>query len=1068
MPDLIFAGAASKKALNFAEVTITFAEVKGYLPLDFEEVAVTRRLHRSGESEYWINGQPVRLKDIQSLFLDSGVGKNNMSFFEQGKIDQLIQYSPEERRYIFEEAAGIVRFLQRKRETFRKLEEVDLNLSRAADISKEVERQVLVLEEQAEAASVYKGKKEQLEFLEKELLEYRYKAYLKKQEDLIGKESLAKENLRGLAEKRQNGILQEKQKAYEALERNYRSAREQLISKQSEKELKLQTKKHSEERARDLATREEKLSLETSSLKKQLATWTLEMGVLEQSKGQLDRDLKKASEAYLSAEEKFQILDKELQLLRKKQTEAYRSKMSAFQTQSALQNEVKQLIYRMETNLSKKDLLEERSRNLNLLLQEKQEALEQARSAYELIETAFREGKEALQEMEGALKKGGADVQEAKRKLDEMLKKVNERSAKLNALLSLRQEFAGFSSGGKKLLQAAQDPKSPIFSLLKGLYEVVHLKKEYEKVFKRYAETLVVPKAKDLDKILAFAKEHRLFDISLICLESIPDPENHLLEGVVLKEGYFIDSKGVIFIPGENDSSVFRREGEIKALKIEIEELLKENQALETELELFQKIERDLITKKKEKEEEVRSKERGVLDAKYGVQKHQAELERTTKERSQVDEEVAGLVAYVQNVILEREKVSSAYEKASSGLDQLESALLSLEKEIQDKNLSSVSQKEDLKQKESLKSRCEGDYRKASHQYHVLDAKIEETKRLCIRLEGELTSVQKTKKEIFSLSEDHQTGLAALEEELKVACLKVNALEKMLDSSKLEWNALQKQDKELESALKEIENKLHQLSISFAHVETGQNALALEMKERFQVEITGEISTSLSQDKVEKEIPILKKYLEQNPNVNLGAIDECVKQKERATFLSEQITDLTAAKEELLKLIAGLDQECRSLFKTTFEQIRANFKKNFQILFKGGEADLELVESEDLLEAGIEITAKPPGKQMRALSLLSGGEKCLTAMALLFAIFEVKSSPFCVLDEIDAPLDDSNVERFLNVVKQFIDRCQFIIVTHNKRTMALADRLYGVSMEEKGISKILFMEFSGNRHIIGV
>ncbi|MEI8124668.1 MAG: chromosome segregation protein SMC, partial [Parachlamydiaceae bacterium] len=204
----------------------------------------------------------------------------------------------------------------------------------------------------------------------------------------------------------------------------------------------------------------------------------------------------------------------------------------------------------------------------------------------------------------------------------------------------------------------------------------------------------------------------------------------------------------------------------------------------------------------------------------------------------------------------------------------------------------------------------------------------------------------------------------------------------------------------------------------------------------------------------------LRQQIESAGDINMTSIEDCDKHKTRYHFLNQQIDDLNLSRKELVDVITELDGESRKIFESTFEQVRANFKKNFEILFRGGEADLQFTESSDVLEAGIEISAKPPGKQMRSINLLSGGEKCLTAMALLFAIFEVKPAPFCILDEIDAPLDDSNVERFVNIVKQFVDRCQFIIITHNKRTMAIADVICGVSMEERGVSKLLSIDFS--------
>lgn len=1064
MPDVIFAGASSKKALNFAEVTITFDEVQGALPLDYEEVAVTRRLHRSGESEYFINKQLVRLKDVQSLFLDSGIGKNNISFFEQGKIDQLIQYSPEERRYIFEEAAGIVRFLQRKRETFRKLEEVGLNLSRVGDIKNEIEKQIGVLESQAKEASIYREKKDNLELFEKEILQLRYKNYAKKKSDLVSKEEEAKEKFHTLSDKKEliNDALMEKKGAYEKLEKETLIAREDLFSKQNEKDLKEQSQKHSEDRIKDLAAKEEKVAGEAEGLQGKIAAWGSEIITLGAEKEKLTGDLGRSKEACVLADNEFQALEKQMHTLRKKQTEAYREKVAAFQTQASLQNEVKQLAYRMETNLSKKEQLEERSQSLLQVIQDKEQEVSLKQEAEKRLESALNEAKENCHQSEERLKKGSSELKAVQVSLDVLMKSFHEKSAKLKALLHLRQEFAGFSKGGKRLLQEVQDQASPIFGLLQGLYECIALEKGQELALKSYAQTLVVKTKQDLDRILVFAKEHKLSDFSVICLESVENLESHLLGDVILDpDGWFIDAKGVLFVPGASDSSVFLRETEISELEEALMRLLEQKEETETEWNGLQKVEQDLKSARMEAEQNLRKVELAKMDARYAVQRALADLERTLKEKTQVDEEVRGLLGYVERVILEKEKAHSAFESANLGLDKIQGELAIVEEELSSKNGLSALKKQALQKAESERQAIDAEYRKTAHQFHLLEAKLEETKRLSLRLQEELESSKVSKQQWQGQSEYTTKDLFIISETLSQVRKRAESLELLQKESKAEIAGFEKQIKELETAVKEVENKLHQVGIQLAHVETGQNALTQEMEERFHVSIEGELTTDLSQEKLEKEIQSLKAYLDQNQNVNLAAIDECSKQKERAHFLNEQVSDLSAAKEELLKMIAGLDQECRTLFKSTFEEIRRNFQKNFQILFKGGEADLELMGSEDILESGIEITAKPPGKQMRSLSLLSGGEKCLTAMALLFAIFEVKSSPFCVLDEIDAPLDDSNVERFLNVVKQFIDRCQFIIVTHNKRTMALADRLYGVSMEEKGISKILFMEFSG-------
>ena len=270
--------------------------------------------------------------------------------------------------------------------------------------------------------------------------------------------------------------------------------------------------------------------------------------------------------------------------------------------------------------------------------------------------------------------------------------------------------------------------------------------------------------------------------------------------------------------------------------------------------------------------------------------------------------------------------------------------------------------------------------------------------------------------------------------------------------------------KELDSKHKAKEKELYQYGMQCEQQDASLAAVTAEMQERFEMDIAQAKELGFFADRaleaIEKDIRHLRHEIQQAGDVNMTSIDECEVHKERYKVLKEQIDDLSGSREELLAIINELDGESRKIFTETFGKIRENFQKNFQILFNGGEADLELLDTKDVLEAGIEISAKPPGKQMRSIQLLSGGEKCLTAMALLFAIFEVKPSPFCILDEIDAPLDDANVERFVKMLKQFLDRCQFVVITHNKRTMAIADRLFGVSMEEKGVSKLLSIQFS--------
>ena len=361
--------------------------------------------------------------------------------------------------------------------------------------------------------------------------------------------------------------------------------------------------------------------------------------------------------------------------------------------------------------------------------------------------------------------------------------------------------------------------------------------------------------------------------------------------------------------------------------------------------------------------------------------------------------------------------------------------------------------------------KAQDENRKYAHALNVLDVKdlesIQQAKRMQEEIETGLSLQSRIKCESIEIDEI----LGKVEKALSGAVEACSGLEKELSDSKAVIARLDTKLSEKSNALKKHEQDRNQLGIQSAQFEAQGQTIEHELQERYNLNIQAarEICETKDRtiDQTDRQIRSLRQQIENAGNINMTSIEECEKHKVRYDFLNQQMDDLNGSKQELVQIITELDGESRKIFKETFEQISANFKKNFQLLFNGGEAELQFTETSDILEAGIEIIAKPPGKQMRSISLLSGGEKCLTAMALLFAVFEVKPSPFCILDEIDAPLDDTNVERFVHIVKQFAQHCQFIIITHNKRTMAVADVLFGVSMEERGVSKLLTMDLSG-------
>lgn len=1103
MPDVIFGGTQKRKSSPFAEVSILFSEIDGTLPIDYTEVEITRRVYREGESEYFLNRQPVRLKDIHHLLLDTGLGKSNFSIFEQGKIDQMIQFSPLERRAIFEEAAGITRFLQSKRETLQKMEEVTLNLNRVEDILKEVESQVLILQKQADIARVFKEDQSRLLKLEKSFIYTRYHTFSTKVENLIEKEKALSKEVTGYGEKYFSLEQEEKKikKYAEEKEGAYRRSREVLLSRQNERELKIQAKTHTAERIRELKEKQDKSEKELLNLKKEIEGWAKEIATLRSDKEHCFKKNEEAKERLIKKEKEFEHVEKSLQAMRGRQTTAHQERIRAFQKESSLEGEWKQAKIRFETNQEKKEQLLVRSQNLSLLALDKEQELGDKISNHTSCQEIVSGLGKKLSEVESELKVYSLEINSTEKSLSEMANEIQDLSAREQVLLQLKKELVGFSSGSKKVLQASKDIKSEIFGLVKGLHEFIFVKKGEEKFFntflKPYAETLVVQTKEDLKQILDHAKKEKIGGFSLLCLDFFQNKEisNHFTQDIAIfseldlalthfqregekcwsETGCYIDEKGVLFFSGEEEPSIFSREIELKELGGKISFFKEKKRAIEISLQQ-KRSERDALQKRRSQiDQEIRKGEMKGIEANFELQKTRSELERLGKEKGEVKGEVANLDTVLKQLLEKQEKIfqeltesKAELQNAQNAADELHDSLANFQGESQEKSQGLAIAKEAFMKEEN-------ELRKVSHQLNLIEVKHQETTRLIERLEQEQGFAESAEKRWRLESQKGEGDIKELDQFLEKIRGQVERFENEWKQAEVKHQQLNGDLKEMDKLLQEKKNGLNDLKVQLTHAEVSRDTLVKDFEERF-----GHPISELSQEermapfgleKTEKEIRQLKAALEKNTHVNLAAIEECEKHQERAHHLKNQVKDLSGAQQELMEMISSFDKESRRLFYETFQKIRVQFQKNFKILFMGGEADLELSflkdSGNDLLDAGIEITAKPPGKQMRSLTLLSGGEKCLTAMALLFAIFEVKPAPFCILDEIDAPLDDANVERFLNVVREFADadRCQFIIVTHNKRTMSLADRLYGVSMEEKGVSKLLSMEFAKSKKL---
>jgi chromosome segregation protein len=1102
MPDIIFAGTSQRKALNVAEVSLTLTDIGDALPIDYEEVTLTRRLHRNGESEYLLNGNAVRLKDLQSLFLDSGVGRNAFSIFEQGKLDQVISYSPIERRHIFEEAAGILRFLQRKREALKRLEQADLNLSRVKDIHREVEQQIETLKTQAEKAKHFKANKELLERLEKDSYVLRW-SFLEKK----GTEAQLKQQKLQIQLQEMQQALQEIQARSHQIkvllqqdEKLLRTKSEELFKIRNEKEIHARDHLSNQQRLEEARQKEKKIKRELEDLKLAQQSRQKALVDIHHKQKQIEADFQTAEKKVFSQRDHFQLKEKVVAQLRQEVQIKQQEHLKLLQSEGHLATEMKQNETRLEHHVERKNHFEVRKSQINLDVEQIAQLIKDKKQQLAHLSGLIDTHKDRLDEYEDELKVVVKEIESKQREMEIVQRKMLEQRARQKVLQRLREEHEGFSSGSKRLLQEANNPNSLLYNMLRPLYEILNPTSASAPavavILRHYSQTLVVENEKDLKQILEFTQKENIQDYSLLCASFLsscnqhpflqaPNPiAQHLLSGIKevkgckeaverwqeslpidlwSQEGIFIDHKGVFFHVKANENQVFLRESELKSLEEEL--LQKDDQitSFNTQLGMLQERKSKRQLERLEVDKLLRRDEMKLVEVNFGLQRSLADLEKIKQEQSQMEKDLLDVQQQIEQLQGLMQQTQQEHSLIKRSVDKLHEEILCLNQDLEKQMHTLQVQQQDQKESADLYQQLSEDRQKLIHQLDVLEIKDQEYQKQEQHFLDELVELEEIQAHIQSKAPQWQQSLEAIEARLEQAAINCTALEQKIEKDKEIGVQVENEVATVQNKYHKGENELNQLSMLAAQHHSAAQSLEHELQERYQLTITDAKQQAIldkSLEQTEKQIRALRQALQSAGDINMAAIEDLEKHEARHTFLKQQVDDMAFSKEELLQIIEQVDGESRKLFRQTFDVVRENFKKNFQILFNGGEADLQFTDTENILEAGIDIIAKPPGKQMRSISLLSGGEKCLTAVALLFAIFEVKPAPFCILDEIDAPLDDTNVERFTNVVKHFVNRCQFLIITHNKRTMAMGDMLFGISMEEKGISKLLALEFA--------
>ena len=1103
MSNVIFNGTSKKKALGMAEVSLTFVNDKGILPIEYSEVTITRRLYRSGDSEYLINNTSCRLKDIMELFMDTGMGSDAYSVIELKMVEEILNDKNNDRRRLFEEAAGVTRYKDQRKRTLRKLDETRKDLQRVDDLLIELRKKARSLEIQAEKAEKAKKYKVELESLDKGFTLHEF--------------NKIKEELEPLQERINNAEKEKKEinKANEDFESSDEKARANLLEKEKQQA-------EAQRRVSQLhnAIREADTSLRITKEKIQNEEKVIKEYSKDIEQGEID--LKELMDLLSSSRSKLESFDEDLEKS-SKTLEDSKKQYSQIQQQY---NRERHELYEIEVQLS------EANNELNQLQTKRikiESRLENTEGDLERIDDEIVDLNDEVDNLNGE-----QGIIEGK--LDSLTEERDELEKEVETAREKREGFAQKQNEIKDELRTLQSKRSSIESEISLMNDLASSNEAFPNSVKylidkhrfEFKELTTVSEIFDTDEKHAVALEAALGDaLNYVVIKTLDEAKR---AAQVLKE----NKKGrATFIPLDQlaatydvlDGSLFdqvKSKREYSALK----QLLLGNVIVtDTVEEAYSKLKNtstfgvtydgEVVTNSGFYRSGSKSKNAGIrVGLKDKIEKLEQEEARITKEVVKLEDYLAQIldkyekldVATLSQNLKEKEQevrrleqqqhsLSSkiqVYQKnigelvnrkdnlktnegsAQEELDSIQPKQKELQKKMLDLDSKQNEKKDLLESLEEDRSIAQNRYNDAQLQHQDLKNKVENHDRDVRRAETGINSVQSRIENRTKLTEESKSRIESYTEQIESLEndlaedqeLKVEAdesLKKAEEAASIQRGKINEFEKELKEVRrrKEVNMELvHHLAMAKEKMEMQSQALSDHIWETYGIlmkQVEGEMPEDKTTDEVKQRIGWLRQKLNSIGEVNALAIDEYKEEKERLDFYEEQIDDLNKAESQLLETISEINDTATERFNTTFELIRTNFQEVFKTLFfEDDNCDLLIEQDvEDPLEAKIEILAQPRGKRPSGISQLSGGEKTLTAIALLFAIYLVKPSPFCVLDEVDAPLDDANIERFANMIKNFSKDTQFIIITHNKKTMSKAEMMYGVTMPETGVSRLV-------------
>ena len=1125
MADVIFSGSSGRKALGAAEVSLFISNLDGAgtqrLPIDADEVQISRKVYKSGEGEYLINNKICRLKDIREMLMDTGIGTKAYSILEQGQIEQLVSASKTDRRLIFEEAAGISKYKAHKKEALRRLEQTEQNVLRLADILGEVARELRSVKLQAGKARSYLEHTQRLKQLQVNysLVEYaKNDTQLREKKSALGQTEQHFEQLTAQVAK-QEALMSKLGEQIIESEHKLNLTNNALVAAQSKIEQQLQRIEFLKVRISELQQREKAAFEKIEKLQEQKNLFT---GNLAQYKGEMtncQKLLEEKSQAVEQIQKTIQEINNQCVSLEADLEDEKSGIIDIVRRTAQLHNEIQSIsVYR--NNLSnQKDRLAGRAETAKAELEKLLTEKAQHKTRLSDIEKVLSELQQNLESKRTEAEGIEATIAADNKRLAHSKEARSALNGELSILTEMEERLEGLKAGVKNILQNRPVGNIKLDYVEGILADIIAADVEYasavEAALEGQTDALVIKSATglladtetiekldgrvnfiSLDKIEPFVDKKDLSEFSGVrgrlaefvtyeskyaplawkllgktILVDLLDAAVKLAERIgdgykfVTLKGEFLSTDGVIKLgPLGRATGLISRKSRLRQLQETIANIQSEITTLEGQIEKNSQTEAHLAKLCKDLRTAIyeANTEKTQVSSKLGVIEQsiarlREEEPLITTEIDSLEEQIALSVKKEYESKQQLQELEAVNSERTARIKELEvnytqqrQQQQSLTNKLTDLKVALGQITEQTKALKQIIGSLESQMQENQTAIQTAQAEIQSCGKQLTEVQRDILSCEATVSELFVGKEKNQESCRLLHKEIEKLLEEQKQTEELIRLKRAEEN--------------QLEQQINQLKIELGQLEVKQQDLLERVQEELQIDLAEAYKNYRGQevdwDKVREEIAELRAKIERLGNVNLDAINEQENLEKRHNFLSKQVEDLNSSKAQLQQLINRLNRKSRDKFKETFEEVRIHFQEIFRKLFGGGKAEIVLEDAEDILAAGIEVIARPPGKETRSISLLSGGEKSLTALALLFAVFKTKPSPFCFLDEVDAALDEANNERFDMLLREFQKDSQFIVITHSKRTMSIADVLVGITMQAQGVSKKISVRFS--------